>query len=62
MIAYIFATVWLLLNEFSKTDTGTKVEVEISFVGDEDLNKILELGFEQGFTAVLGNLDEVLAE
>ena len=49
-------------NEFSKTATGTKVEVEITFASVEDLNKILELGFEEGFTAALGNLDEVLAK
>ena len=48
-------------NEFSKTAAGTKVEVEITFESEEDLNKILELGFEEGFTAALVNLDEVLA-
>ena len=38
---------WLLLNEFSKTDTGTKVKVEITFESEGDLNKILELGLER---------------
>lgn len=48
-------------NEFDKTSSGTKVEVEITFASEEDLNKILEMGFEDGFSAALGNLDEVLA-
>ena len=48
-------------NEFSETDTGTKVEVEISFASEEDLNKIVEMGFKEGFTAAHGNLDELLA-
>ena len=49
-------------NEFSETTTGTKVEVKISFASEADLNKILEMGFEEGFTAALGNLDELLAK
>lgn len=49
-------------NTFSSTATGTKVEMVISFTSEEDLNKIIEMGFEQGFTAALGNLDELLAK
>ena len=49
-------------NEFSKTNTGTKVEVEITFANEADLEKILDMGFEAGFTAALGNLDELLAK
>jgi uncharacterized protein YndB with AHSA1/START domain len=44
-------------NEFHATETGTKVIVEISFANEADLKKILEMGFEQGFTAALENLD-----
>lgn len=47
-------------NEFSETNEGTKVKVEITFAKEEDIQKILELGFEQGFTMALGNLDELL--
>ena len=47
-------------NEFIKTDEGTRVKVEISFNKEGDIEKILALGFEQGFTAALGNLDELL--
>lgn len=49
-------------NEFSATDTGTKVEVEITFASEADMQKIIEMGFEVGFTAAHGNLDEVLAK
>jgi uncharacterized protein YndB with AHSA1/START domain len=45
---------------FSSTNTGTKVEVEITFSKENDIEKILEMGFEAGFTAALGNLDELL--
>lgn len=48
--------------EFSETDSGTKVEVEITFSSEADLEKILELGFEEGFTSAHGNLDELLAK
>jgi uncharacterized protein YndB with AHSA1/START domain len=47
-------------NEFSSSDSGTKVEVEITFNSEEDMNKIIEMGFEEGFTAAHGNLDQVL--
>src|SRR5256885_2317100 len=45
--------------EFSKTDTGTKVTVEITFSSEADLEKIIEMGFKEGFTAAHGNLDEL---
>ena len=47
--------------EFSKARKGTKVEVEITFEMQADLEKIIEMGFEAGFTSALGNLDELLA-
>jgi uncharacterized protein YndB with AHSA1/START domain len=49
-------------NEFIKTGSGTRVEVEITFDNEADLHKILEMGFQEGFAAALGNLDELLAE
>jgi len=39
----------------------TTVDIEISFDAEEDLDKYIEMGFREGFTAALGNLDEVLA-
>ena len=48
-------------NEFFPTDTGSKVEVSIRFDKDADMQKIIEMGFEGGFTMALTNLDELLA-
>ena len=47
---------------FSPTETGTKVEIEITFDSIADLDKIVEMGFKEGFTAAHANLDELLAE
>jgi uncharacterized protein YndB with AHSA1/START domain len=49
-------------NTFSASGNGTKVSVEIKFESEADMNKILEMGFEEGFTAAHGNLDELLAK
>ncbi len=48
-------------NEFLATATGTKVIVEISFAKEADLKTIVEMGFEAGFAAALGNLDHYLS-
>lgn len=48
-------------NEFSASGTGTKVAVEITFSSLDDLEKIIEMGFKEGFAAAHGNLDELLA-
>ena len=40
---------------------GTKVEVVISFDSEESMNKIVEMGFKEGFAAAHTNLDELLA-
>jgi uncharacterized protein YndB with AHSA1/START domain len=39
---------------------GTKVDIEITFAGEADMEKIIAMGFKEGFTAAHGNLDEVL--
>jgi uncharacterized protein YndB with AHSA1/START domain len=49
-------------NNFIPTPDGTRVEVEINFDKEEDIKTIVEMGFEQGFTAAHGNLDELLAK
>jgi uncharacterized protein YndB with AHSA1/START domain len=49
-------------NEFTKTENGTMVTAEITFKSEEDLEKIIEMGFKEGFTAAHGNLDELLAK
>jgi uncharacterized protein YndB with AHSA1/START domain len=47
--------------EFSKTGDGTKVEVELTFDSKADMDKIIELGFKEGFASAHTNLDELLA-
>jgi len=49
-------------NQFLKTQGGTKVEVEITFAEIADLEKIIEMGFQEGFAAALENLDEILGK
>ncbi len=44
---------------FEKSGSGTVVSVEITFKKEADLEKIIEMGFKEGFTAALGNLDEI---
>jgi uncharacterized protein YndB with AHSA1/START domain len=46
---------------FSEQGNGTKVEVEITFATEADMEKIIEMGFKEGFAAAHGNLDELLA-
>jgi uncharacterized protein YndB with AHSA1/START domain len=38
----------------------TNVDIEITYKNLSDLEKIIEMGFKEGFTAALGNLDELL--
>jgi uncharacterized protein YndB with AHSA1/START domain len=49
-------------NSFDADGAGTKVTVEITFASESDMNQLLTMGFEEGFTAALGNLDEVLSK
>jgi uncharacterized protein YndB with AHSA1/START domain len=48
-------------NEFRDEDGKTKVVVTITFANEADMNKIIEMGFEQGFSMALENLDMLLA-
>lgn len=45
---------------FSSSENGTLVEIEITYAQWSDLEKIIELGFREGFTMALGNLDQYL--
>jgi uncharacterized protein YndB with AHSA1/START domain len=47
---------------FNKFEDGTKVDVEFAFDSEADMNKIVEMGFKEGFAAAHNNLDELLAE
>lgn len=49
-------------NLFSDTaDGNTMVSVEVTYASQADLEKIIEMGFETGFSMAHENLDEMLA-
>jgi uncharacterized protein YndB with AHSA1/START domain len=45
---------------FSATGHGTRVEFQITYQDENDLHKIVEMGFEQGITTCLDQLDALL--
>ncbi len=45
---------------FNESATGTRVQIDITFKEEADIATIVEMGFEEGFTAALTNLDELL--
>lgn len=49
-------------NTFTDKGDTTMVNCEIRFEKAEDLEKIIEMGFKEGFTMGLGNLDEWLEQ
>ena len=49
-------------NEFSESSGVTRVQIEITFDKLADLEKNMQMGFKDGFTAALENLDEVLSK
>ena len=51
-------TLWI--NVFSVTGENTLVSIAAKYDTLEDLEKIISLGFKEGFTMALGNLDELL--
>jgi uncharacterized protein YndB with AHSA1/START domain len=48
-------------THFSKAGNGTRVHIELTFKSEADLEKIIELGFKEGFAMAHTNLDELLA-
>lgn len=48
------------LNTFIETKTGTRVEAKLIFATEEDLLKLVEMGFEEGFSMGLNQLEELL--
>ncbi|HEX9509412.1 MAG TPA: SRPBCC domain-containing protein [Puia sp.] len=48
-------------KEFSQTGNGTTVRVEITFAKEADMAMIIKMGFQEGFTAGLSNLDHYLS-
>ena len=48
-------------NNFNAQDGSTVVRVQIGFNSEEDLEKITAMGFKEGFTQGLDQLEELLA-
>jgi uncharacterized protein YndB with AHSA1/START domain len=48
------------INEFKDNADTTIVSIEIQYEELADLEKIIEMGFKEGFTAALENLDKLL--
>ncbi len=48
------------MYDFSEEDGGVKVTTTMSFTSDEDMKKILEMGFEEGYGTALSQLQELL--
>jgi len=46
--------------EFSEANNKTTVKIEMQCESLADLEKYIEMGFQEGFTMALGNLDELL--
>ncbi|GIZ08154.1 SRPBCC domain-containing protein [Flavobacterium sp. UMI-01] len=49
-------------NQFEFLEDKTQVNIEISFEKVEDIQKIIEMGFKEGFTASLENLDAYIEQ
>jgi len=47
--------------EFSEANNKTTIYIEMQCETLADLEKYIEMGFKEGFTMALGNLDELLA-
>jgi Uncharacterized conserved protein len=48
-------------NNFSTKEGMTRVDITLTFDTLTDLKKIIEMGFKEGFTMSLQNLDELLS-
>ncbi|WP_308992481.1 SRPBCC domain-containing protein [Mariniflexile litorale] len=49
-------------NQFKSNEDATEVKIEISFDKVEDIQKMIEMGFKEGFTAALENLDNYIQQ
>lgn len=47
-------------NKFTQTNATTTVNITIAYDSLADLEKFVALGFKEGFTMCIGNLDELL--
>jgi uncharacterized protein YndB with AHSA1/START domain len=48
-------------SQFTQNGQTTTVSIVVTYQQLSDLEKIIEMGFKEGFTAALGNLDDLLA-
>ena len=53
-------TMWHV--DFNSIGEATRVEVELSFDSEADMEKMAEMGFREGFASAHNNLDELLAK
>lgn len=51
---------WLI--GFTGVEEGTKLTVNIHFASREDLDKVLEMGFEEGFKMALNQLEDGIGQ
>ena len=49
-------------NVFTETANGTLVEFNVIYATEKDLQKIVEMGFEQGITLCFEQLDNLLSK
>lgn len=49
-------------NVFVPTVQGTTVEIEVTYPSQNDMEKMIEMGFEEGFAAAHDNLDALFAK
>lgn len=49
-------------NRFESSGNKTNAVMELAFDNEEDLERIVAMGFKEGFSMGLSNLDELLAE
>jgi PhnB protein len=47
--------------DFSRSNTTTTVKADITFAKEADMETIIKMGFQEGFTAGLDNLDQYLS-
>lgn len=47
---------------FEENDEKTLVSIQLNFESLEDLEKLTEMGFKEGFTMAMENLDEIFAK
>lgn len=49
-------------NTFTDEGMMTKLDTELVFKTEEDMNKLIEMGFEEGFSTALDQLDKLLSQ